>query len=277
MYQVRHEPHMEAQRTVQRLTDHVTFGHGAHFLLQVLLLEFASVFLTFQFSNSLLVQISNPDLFIGAYATASAIFLGILILFATKMRKRTFAPPLQQPRRLAVSVLGYLAASGVVITFGYLLLILATTGGTGIGRLDYVISVMLTTLFAALLAVGYHARVVDKQPARDTITETITAWQDSLAWVNEDDRSHAKQDEYDEFTDRMDALSDLLSDAKTVHGKQLRDDFEAWRDDFETHSGLSKETIIKGQGENKNERLEQEHQELESIRRRLWIIAGEQE
>lgn len=267
---------MEAQRTIQRLIDHITFGHGIHLFLQVLLLEFASVFLTFQFSSSLLLQISNPNFFIGVYTATSVIFLGILIMFTAKMRKRTFSPPLQQGRRLAISILGYIAASGVVITFGYLLLILATTGRTGIDRLDYVFSVMLTTLFAALLAVGYHARVVDKQPDRETITGTVTAWQNSLAWVNEDDRSHAKQDAYDEFTDRMNDLSELLSNAKTVHGRQLRRDFEAWRDDFETHSELSKETIIKGQGENKNERLEQEHQKLESIQRRLRIIAGEQ-
>lgn len=268
---------MKGRRQFQILLDHVTFGHGAHFLLEVLLLQFASVFLTFQFSNSLLVQISNPDLFIRAYAGASAIFLVVLILFTAKMRKRTFSPGLQSRIRLTVSVLGYLVASGAVISFGYLLLILATAGRTGIGRLDYVFSGMLTTLFAALLAVGYHARVIDGRPDRDTIIETITAWDDSLSWVHEDDRNNAKQEAYNEFENHTGDLAELLSAAKTVEGRQLRSDFEDWWDDFGSHSELSKETIIKGQGDNKNERLEQEHRELELIRRRLRTIAGEQE
>jgi hypothetical protein len=270
-------PYMVDQPTVQRLLDHVTFGHGAHFLLEVLLLQFAGVFLTFQFSSSLLVQVSNPGLFTGAYAAASIVFLGILLLFTAKMRKRTFSPTLYTHSRLIISVLGYLAASGVIIVFGYILLILTTTGWTGLNRLDYVFSAMLTVLFAALLAVGYHARVVDDQPSRDTIVETITAWQESLSWVDEDERSHAKQEAYDEFTDRMDDLSDLLSHAKTVEGKQLRTDFEVWRDNFDAHSNLSKETIIRGQGENKNEQLAEEHKELQSIRRQLRTLAGEQE
>jgi hypothetical protein len=257
--------------------DHVTFGHGAHFLVQVLLLQFAAVFLTFQFSNSLLVEIANPDLFTNAYAAATAVFLVILGLFTAKMGKRTFAPVLHKRRRLVVSVLGYLVASGIVIGAGYLLLILATAGGTAIDRLDYVFTAMLTALFAAVLGVGYHAQVVDDQPSRDTIVDTITAWEASLSWVDEDDPSRAKQEAFQEFEDRMDDLSSVLSNAKTVHGKQLRDDFEAWRDDFADHSELSKETIIKGQGENKNEQLEQEHQDFESIRRRLRVIAGEQE
>lgn len=268
---------MEVGRQIQSLIDHVTFGHGAHFLLEVLLLQFASVFLTFQFSNSLLVQISNQDLFIGAYAGASVLFFGVLVLFTAKMRKRTFSPSLQSHNRLIVSVLGYLVASGAVILFGYLLLILATAGRTGIGRLDYVFSAMLTTLFAALLAVGYHARVVDDRPDRDTISEIITAWEDSLSWVHEDDRSNAKQEAYEEFENHTGDLAELLSSAKTVEGRQLRSDFEEWRDNFDTHSDLSKETIIKGQEENRNKRLEQEHQELESIRCRLRIIAGKQE
>lgn len=268
---------MEGRWTVRSLVDHVTFGYGVHFLLEVLLLQFAAVFLTFQFSSSLLVQISNPDLFIGAYTGASMVFLGILLLFTAKMRKRTFSPPLHSRSRLTVSVLGYLVASGVVILFGYLLLILATQGGSGIGRLDYVFSGMLTALFAALLAVGYHARVVSDRPDRDTIIETITMWEDSFSWVDEDERSNAKQEAFEEFVEYMDDLSDLLSSAKTVHGRRLRGDFEDWRDNFEAHSELSKETIIRGQGENKNERLEQEHQELESIRRRLRAISGVQE
>lgn len=192
------------------------------------------------------------------------------------MGKRTFSPVLHRRHRLIISVLGYLIASGIVVGAGYLLLILATTGGAAIGRLDYVFSSMLTALFAAVLAVGYHAQVVDEQPGRDTMVETITAWQDSLFWVDEDDRSHAKQEAYDEFTDRTDDLSDLLSHANTIDGKQLRSDFETWRNNFDTHSELSKETIIKGQGENKNEQLAEEHQELQSIRRRLRIIVGDQ-
>lgn len=268
---------MTGQRTVQRLIDHVTFGYGAHFLLEVLLLQFAAVFLTFLFSSSLPVQVENPDLFTVAYAAATVVFLGILTLFTAKMGKRTFSPVLHRRRRLFISALGYLIASGIVVGAGYLLLILATTGGTVIGRLDYVFSSMLTALFAAVLAVGYHAQVVDDQPGRDTTVETITAWQDSLLWVDEEDRSHAKQEAYDEFMDRMDDLSDLLSHAKTVDGQQLRSDFEAWRHNFDTHNELSKETIIKGQGENKNEQLAEEHQELQAIRRRLRVIAGEQE
>ena len=268
---------MERQRTVRSLIDHVTFGHGAHFLLEVLLIQFVTVFLTFQFSSSLIVEISNPKLFIGAYVGASVVFLAVLLLFTAKMRKRTFSPQLQSRSRLVVSVLGYLVASGVIIVFGYMLLILATTGRAGIGRLDYVFSGMLTTLFAAVLAVGYHARVDDKQPARDTINETIIAWQESLSWVAEDDRSHAKQEAYEKFIDRTDELSDLLSYAKTFEGKRLQRDFEGWKANFETHSELSKETIIKGQGDNKNERLEKEHQGLESIRLRLRIIAGDKQ
>jgi len=269
--------HMVDQSTVQRLLDHVTFGHGAHFLLEVLLLQFAGVFLTFQFSNSLLVQVSNPDLFTQAYAAASIVFIGILLLFTAKMRKRTFSSTLYTRFRLIVSIFGYLVASGVIILFGYILLILTITGWTGLSRLDYVFSAMLTVLFAALLAVGYHARVVDEQPSRSTIVGTITAWQESLSWVDEDERSHAKQEAYDEFNDRMEDLSDLLSHAKTVEGKQLQSDFEDWREHFDAHSELSKETIIRGQGENKNEQLAEEHQELQSIRRRLRILAGEQE
>jgi hypothetical protein len=266
---------MGDQLTVQRLLDHVTFGHGAHFLLEVLLLQFAGVFLTFQFSSSLLVQVSNPGLFTGVYAAASIVFLGILLLFTTKMRKRTFSPSLYTGSRLIISVLGYLVASGVIIVFGYIPLILTTTGWTGLNRLDFVFSAMLTVLFAALLAVGYHARVVDGQPSRDTIVETINAWQESLSWVDEEERNHAKQEAYDEFTDRMDDLSDLLSNAKTVEGKQLRADFETWRENFDDHSELSKETIIRGQGENKNEQLADEHEELQSIRRQLRILSGE--
>lgn len=268
---------MQARSQVQIVIEHVTFGHGAHFLLEVLLVQFVSVFLTFQFSNSLLVQISNPGLFTRAYLGASILFLGILLLFTAKMRKRTFAPTLYSNSRLIVSVFGYLVASGVVMLFGYLLLILATADGTGIGRLDYVFSWMLTTLFAALLAVGYHARVVDDRPERAIIQETISSWEESLAWVNEDERSNAKQNAYEEFEQRTDALSELLQFAKTVEGTRLRRDFECWRDDFDSHSDLSKETIIKGQAQNKNERLEQEHRELESIRRRLQVITGKQE
>ncbi|WP_323192072.1 hypothetical protein [Halostella sp. PRR32] len=268
---------MADQMTLQRLLDHVTFGHGPHFLLEVLLLQFAGVFLTFQFSSSLLVQVSNPDLFIQAYAATSIVFLGILFLFTAKMRKRTFSSTLYTRFHLIVSVFGYLVASGVIIVFGYILLILTTTGWTSLNRLDYVFSAMLTVLFASLLAVGYHARVVDDQPSRDTIVETISAWQESLSWVDEDERSHAKQEAYDEFSDRMDDLSDLLSHAKTVEGKQLRSDFEDWQEHFDGHSELSKETIIRGQGETKNEQLAKEHQELRSIRQRLRILAGEQE
>lgn len=268
---------MEARRTARRLIDHVTFGHGAHTLIQVLLLQFAAVFLTFQFSNSLLVQIANPGLFTTAYTAATTVFLVILVLFTAKMGKRTFNPALHRPRRIIISVLGYLVASGVVISSGYILLILATSGSTAVNRLDYVFSAMLTALFAAVLAVGYHAQVVDDQPSRDTIVNTITAWQESLSWVNEADRSNAKQEAYEEFTECTDNLSDLLFNAKTLNGKQLRSDFEEWRDNFADHSELSKETIIKGQGENRNEQLAQEHQDLESIRRRLRIIAGNQE
>lgn len=268
---------MKVRRQAQILIDHVTFGHGTHFLLEVLMLQFASVFLTFQFSRSLIVQVSNQDLFIGVYAGASILFFGVLLLFTAKMRKRTFSPSLQARSRLIVSVLGYLFASGTMILFGYLLLIIATMGRTGIGRLDYMFSAMLTTLFAALLAVGYHARVVDYRPDRDTIIETITTWDDSFSWVHEDDRSHAKQEAYDKFENHTDDLAGLLSSAKTVEGRQLRSDFEEWRENFDSHSDLSKETIIKGQGENKNERLEQEYRELDSIRRRLRTIAGEQE
>ncbi|WP_312911378.1 hypothetical protein [Natronosalvus caseinilyticus] len=267
---------MDVQRRGQILLDHITFGQGAHFLLEVLLLQFASVFLTFQFSSSLLIEISKPDLFIYAYTGVSIVFFGVLVLFTAKMRKRTFSPSLYSRTRLAVSVLGYLIASGLVILFGYILLIFVLMGETRIGQLDYVFSGMLTTLFAALLAVGYHARIADDRPNRDTMVETITGWDDSHSWINEDDRSNAKQEAYGEFVDRMDDLSSILYSAKTVEGKLLREDFEGWRDDFESHSELSKETIIKGQREKKNERLEQEHQKLASIRHRLRIIAGKQ-
>ncbi len=268
---------MEVRRLIQIFMDHITFGYGAHFLLEVLLLQFASLFITFQFSSTLLVQISNPNLFVDLYAGASFIFLGVLVLFTAKMRKRTFSAGLQSRTRLIVSVFGYLVASGTVILFGYLLLIIATAGVTGIGRLDYVFSAMLTTLFAALLAVGYHARVVDNRPDRDTITKTILAWDESLSWVHESDGSNAKQEAYEQFEDHTRDLVELLSTAKTVEGKQLGLDFEEWWNDFDSHSNLSKETIIKGQTENKNERLEQEHQKLESIRCRLRTIAGKQE
>lgn len=38
---------MQAQRKVQVLIDHVTFGHGTHLLLGVLLLQFYSLSHTF--------------------------------------------------------------------------------------------------------------------------------------------------------------------------------------------------------------------------------------
>ena len=268
---------MKARRSATFLTDHVTFGYGIHFLLEVLLLQFASIFLTFQFSNSLLIQISNQNLFIGSYVCASLVFFAVLILFTSKMRKRTFSPKLHSYTHLTISIFGYLVASGVTIVFGYLLLILATAGVSGIGLLDYVFSGMLTTLFAALMAVGYHARVFDDRPDREEIVKTINEWESSLSWIDEDDRSNAKQDAYNDFENQTGDLVELLSSAKTSEGKELQSDFHSWKSRFDSHSKLSKETIIKGQQENKNERLEREHRDLESLRRRLRIIAGKQE
>lgn len=260
---------MKIPTKVRLFIDHITFGFGTHFLLEVLLLQFASVFVTFQFSRSLLIEVTNTSLFVWTYSVSSIVFLLILFTFVSKMGKRTLSPSLHKWTHIPISAVGYLAGSGIVILFGYILLIIATAGNRQITQLDWIFSTMLTTLFAALLAVGYHSRVVDDLPTNNEIQRQVREWDESISWVYEDDRENRKQDAFRDFNSKMDELSALLSRAKTVEGRELNERFESWRTDFETHNPLSKETVIKGQGDNKNRQLEREHLELEALRQEL--------
>ncbi|WP_152419160.1 hypothetical protein [Natrinema gari] len=265
---------MEIEPKIRFAIEHITFGYGVHYLLQVLLLQFASLFLSFQFSKDLVLEVEKKSLFMIVYSGASVIFVLILLLFVKRMSERTLSPKLHRKSNILVSAAGYFLASGVIVVFGYVILIHATSRGTGIGALDYVFSVMLTALFATLLAVGYHARVVDDQPDRDRIINTISKWEESFSWVEYEEGTEGRKSTREEFGSSLEEISDLLSMAKTKDGRELKDEFESWRSSFEQHSQLSKETIIRGQQNKGNERLEQEHKQLEEIRDQFQVIKG---
>lgn len=273
-------PHPAApSRRGQILLEYVTFGYGAHHLLKAVVLQFVILFLdaglfeyttqTGAFAEQWVVAV--------VWLLASLVFCCILVVLVRRIGRRTLAPRFHRPRHVVGSVAGYLMASGLSFAFGYLTFVYPRRSVEGLSVPDLLPGTLLVLVFATFVAIGYHEQVdVTDHPTPTAIRETIDAWLDALSWIERDTDSLARENAYEEFTARTDRLATLLSHAHTVEGRELAADFQQWRQQFETHSMLSKELIVEGRAADdapESERLAAEHERLRQLRARLVVVA----
>ncbi len=262
-----------------RFLEYVTFGYGVHHLLKVVLFQFAVLFL----DVDLLAYThgrGDPErvwFVTVTWVFASIVFLGVLAVLVRQIGRRTLAPRFHRARHLAVSVAGYLVASGVSFVFGYATFVLPNRQELAIGLPAFLPAWLLTVVFATFIAIGYHAQVaVTDHPSSQEITETVQGWLDALAWADAEPDSIATEEDYETFVTRSRDLQLVLDAARTAEGRQLAADFRTWYQRFETRSMLSRELVVEGREDDESpgsDRLAAEHETFVDIRERLLAIA----
>jgi hypothetical protein len=268
---------MELREKLISVIEHITFGLRIHYLLKVFILQFVTLFLTFQFSNPLTIPIGNQTVFQGSYLLISALLLGVTGIFVKDMCVRTFNPILHQWTNILLSVVLYLLISMIVVLLGFVSLIIASSGISGIGLFDIISGIFFTTVFSSLLAVGYHERMESiNHPMKSNIQESFLNWQRHLSWVEYDDSAHEKKEKRVEFEKACEDLVELLRNSNTSQGKQLHSDFVDWWEKYSTHEPLGKEIIIMGQDKHeiRNEEFDEEHRSFMDLKDRITNISS---
>jgi hypothetical protein len=166
------------------------------------------------------------------------------------------------------SLLLYNGFSVLAVTIGFISLIAVSDGISGLGQPDLIAGIFFSTVFSALLAVGYHDQMESlDHPTRAEIKKAISNWRQYQSWVELEEGSQAKKEEQESFEDACDNLATLLQSANSRQGKQLKADFDSWLDKYRQHELVAREIIIKGQDKEamKNKSLEEEHQSFLSL------------
>ena len=261
------------------LVEYVTFGYGVHHLLRVVVLQFAVLFL----DVGLLEFVGNrvtPDRRWLATATllaATVAFLVILVVLVWRMGQRSLGPRFHRPVHLAGSVCGYVVASGLSFGFGYATLGYPAGAGDAASAAGLLSSTLVVLVFATFIAIGYHRQVdATDHPRVDDVSRTVRGWLGALSWPDHEPNSLERERTYEAFLRRTDEVATLLADARTVEGRRLAAEFDAWREQFEAHATLSQERVVRGSddGALESERLAAEHEAFVSLRRRLAAVAG---
>lgn len=265
--------------TIQYILEYLTFGHSVHYLLKVLVLQFAVLFLdidvvTYTASD---IPAGRQHVVAPLFLGAALLFLGMLVVLVRRMGRRTLAPRFHTRRHIAAAVLAYLAASGLAYGLGYLVIIWPSNP-TDPTIPELVPGGLLVFVFAAFIAVGYHGQVDDADhPRAGDITDEVAAWLDTLDWVEEPPHSLARANAYREFVTRTDELATMLTESRTYEGRRLGAEFHAFRATLACHSMLSREMVIRGtvaDGTLQSERLTREHEAFDELRDDLATIAG---
>lgn len=207
-------------------------------------------------------------MFMVIYASISIGFTVISFLFIRNMSRRSLSPKMHNVSSVIISTILYHLVAAVVVISGYTLLIVAVDGLNQINTLDVFLSLLFTTAFAAILAVGYHDEFDDQLPRVETLEDTIDDWIEATTWVEKPDNSQAQRTGLAEFEDNCENLVCVFSHAQTQGGKELAKDLENWVSDFREHNGQGKEIVIQGQKHNKarNKDLQTEHREFQSLK-----------
>ena len=264
----------------RRAFEYVTFGYGPYHLLKAVVLQFVILFLDVRLTDYV-----QPGFVPGrrgfvtvTWILAVVAFVGVLVVLVRQMGRRTLAPRFHRPSHLAASVCGYVAISGLSFGFGYATLVVPVRGSPALTPAVAFPGTLLSLVFAAFIAIGYHAQVdaID-HPHSEDITHAVVCWFDAISWVEPGTDSLARERAYEEFATRTDELAEVLAHATTIDGRRLQADFRDWRDQFGAHSMLSRETIVRGDaggGALESTRLDAEHEEFRDLQRRLAVVAG---
>lgn len=254
---------MDISDAINSGIEHLTFGLRIHYLLKIIILQFGTLFLSLQFKSQLTIVFIDETAFSIVYFLISLILLVIIWILVRDMCLRTFSPKMRSWWHISFSLLLYNGFSVLAVTIGFISLIAVSDGVSGLGQPDLIAGIFFSTVFSALLAVGYHDQLESlDHPTRAEIKKAISKWRQYQSWVELEEGSQAKKEEQESFEDACDNLSTLLQSANSQQGRQLQTDFDSWLDKYRQHEPVAREIIIKGQDkeELKNEALEKEHQ-----------------
>lgn len=258
-----------------RLREYLTFGLGFHYLLKAIIVQFVALLLTYQFARPLTISVSEPNLFVIIYSAISLGFVVITFLLSRNMCRRSLSPRMHSLAAIIISTVLYHLVAGAVVVSGYTLLIVAVNGWSQINLLDYFLSLLFITAFAAILTVGYHDELDSRLPTAGILGDAINGWIETSSWVDEPDNSQAQRESLEAFEDSCDNLQSIFSTAHTHAGKELAQDFENWVSGFEQHKGQGKELVIQGQKHKteRNKTLQGEHEEFQRLKSRLQYLS----
>lgn len=254
-----------------RLREFITYGLGPHYLLKVIIIQFAALLLTFQFARPLSISVSSPNIFMGAYALISILFIAITFVFAHNMCSRSLSPEMQNWKSVVISALLYLVVAAFVVFFGYVLLIMAVEGISQINLLDIALSFLFVTALAAILTVGYHDEFDEELPSKHESNEAIDDWLETTDWVDEDDNTQSQKERLERFEENCENLADIFSAANTIGGQKLFKDIESWVSKFDRHNDQGKEFVMGWQKDNNDtdQALQTEHNEFQRLKSTL--------
>lgn len=266
---------MDETRYEIRLREYLTFGLGFHYLLKAIIVQFVALLLTYQFARPLTISVSEPNLFVIIYSAISLGFVVITFLLSRNMCRRSLSPKFHTLAVILISTVLYHLVAGIVVASGYTLLIVAVNGWSQINLLDYFLSLLFISAFAAILTVGYHDELDSRLPTVDILDNAINEWIETTSWVDEPDNSQAQRESLEAFEDSCENLQSIFSTAHTLGGKELAQDFENWVSGFKQHKGQGKELVIQGQKHktNKNKALQGEHEEFQRLKSRLQDLS----
>lgn len=258
-----------------RALEYLTFGRKPWLLLRVWILQILIIFSdvrVFRIIHPGLADLLPADHVFWIYTVETLVAVVVLVATVARMGKLTFSARLREPRSIALSTLGFLLLTTPVIAIVYPAPNLPPRPAGGISAVELALSLLVTVNLSALLALGLYIQFdYPDFPSRERMGDRVAAWRDAFDWIEEDDASLEKQERYSEFQERTDAVEAMLENAMTEEGVQLRDEFTAWREEFERHSLVSQEAIVAG--DVRNPRLERQHQQLHDIADRLEYLA----
>jgi len=267
---------IENYTRLQKGAEYLTFGLQIHYLIKVIVIQFSTLYLTYIFAYPLSIPVADKLTFQIGYSLLTIICLFIVVLFIRDLCLRNFDPKFHNRIHIAASVSSYLLVSVLTVLFGFLMLIALSSETSNLSTADWVLGGFFTVACSTLLAVGYHERLESiNHPKRSEIKQVVEEWNKTMQWAELADGSLQKKQHRDDFERQSEQLCDLLSNAKTVKGKQLASAYEEWWEDFQQHEALGKEIIINGQSDERtqNSELQAEHSRLMRIQRQIKEIA----
>lgn len=252
-------------------TEYLTYGRQPRLLVRVWLAQVVLLLVEVEFVRTIhpfFLTVFGPDAVGEAYVAFTLAFLVVLGAILLDMGERTFAPRFHRVSHLPVSMAGYLVLASVAV----LVTMSVRTVEGGLPVVDVLLASMTTAALALLLAVAFYAQFgVSGFADRQRTRQVVGAWLDTLDWVDEPEGSKRKDRRYVAFRNRTDQVADLLDDAVTTEGQQLRDEFEAWRSQFERYGLLTRERIVRG--DVRNSELREHHERLRRLADRLRFVA----
>lgn len=264
-----------AALTSGRSMEYLTFGRRPRMLFRVWAIQVVLLLAdvgVFSAVHPFFLGVFRPAAVQEVYVALTGGFLAVLWWFLSKMGRLTFAPRFHRPRTLALSALGYLALGGSTVALALAGLDMTPAPGSQSLLLDLSLAAMLTTGLGALLAIAFYAQFSGTGfPRRRHTRQVVGEWLASLDWAAEPEGSTTKDRRYVEFANRTAQVADLLDGALTEEGQALREEFHDWREEFERYSLLTRERII--EGDVRNSELRAQHEQFESLRRRLAFVA----